>query len=171
MSWDFIHIQRQVFQSDNNWGSLYIKDSKNQWEWLCYSYELPWITFRDGSLAGKSKNSKSRIKIGSYGLKTRSDGAKGWRLELQSTDHRKNIQIHRAHKSMFIKGCILPVTFNNYSRDALSKGNPAIQLQSKSLMEKIQKRHEALSAHNDGNASLMITANLPAMKPATTAQV
>lgn len=170
MSWDFIHIQRQVFQSDNNWGSLYIKDSKNQWEWLCYSYELPWVTFRDGSLAGKSKNSKSRIKIGSYELKTRNDGAKGWRLELQGTTHRNNIQIHRAHKSIFIKGCILPVTFNNYSKDALSKGNTAIQLQSKSLMERIQKRHELLAKNNDGNASVMITASLPAAKSTSTAR-
>jgi hypothetical protein len=89
-------------------------------------------------------NNLSRIKIGTYDLKPRIDGPKGWRLELNNTGHRKNIQIHRAHSSMFIQGCILPLSFNNLSENKLTKGDPVIQTQSVGLMNKIKLRYEAL---------------------------
>lgn len=163
MSWEFIHVQRKVFQGSDNWGVMYIKTLNGDWEKLCYSYELPWKTFDSGPLQGKSKNSESRIKIGNYNLLPRSDGPKGWRLELQGTGHRKNIQIHRAHKSMFIEGCILPVHFNNFTESQLSKGDAVIQTQSVALMQDIKARYDQLKVQNNGDASIVISAMLPAM--------
>lgn len=163
MSWDFIHVQRKVFQGSNNWGIMFIKTSNGRWEKLCYSYELPWKEFESGHLKGKSKNNESRIRIGNYNLNTRNDGPKGWRLELQGTGHRKNIQIHRAHKSMFIEGCILPVHFNNFTEAQLSRGDAIIQTQSVSLMQNIKARYDQLSSQNNGLASLIVSANMPAI--------
>ena len=145
MSWDFLYIKRQSFQSLNNWGVLYIKTLDNSWEKLSYTYELPWQINESGALANKSKNSLSRIKIGSYDLTTRSGGPKGWRLELEPTGHRENIQIHRAHKSMTIEGCILPVHFNNFTDSKIKKGDAVIETQSVTLMQLIKTRHEQLA--------------------------
>jgi len=113
-------------------------------------------------LAGRSRNNLSRIRLGSYELMPRTDGPKGWRLELQNTGHRSNIQIHRAHRSMYIEGCILPVHFNARSDDFLQKGAAMIQTQSVALMSMIQSRYESLSSQFSGNPALTIAATLPA---------
>ena len=114
-------------------------------------------------LSGKSKNNISRIKIDTYDLKPRSNGPKGWRLELQNTGHRTNIQIHRSHSSMFIQGCILPVNFNNLSASKLKKGDPSIQTQSIALMNKIKNRYDKMKSKKKDNPSLTIAARLPAL--------
>ncbi|RDH85973.1 MAG: hypothetical protein DIZ80_00425 [endosymbiont of Galathealinum brachiosum] len=162
MSWNFIHVVRRTFQSDDNWGEMFIQNTQGQWEKLCFTYELPWDTFSSGPHTGKSKNNHSRVKIGDYNVKPRADGPKGWRLELQNTGHRSNIQIHRAHKSMFIQGCMLPVSFNNLSTNALNKGDPLIQIQSTTLMTKIKNRYDLLKTGKTGDATLTISATLPA---------
>lgn len=102
MAWEFISIHRKSVLGDDNWGNMYIKNQEGQWETLCYSYELTWSENLGGPLNGKSKNKVSQITWGIYQLKPRHDGPKGWRLELQNTGHRENIQIHRAHSSMYI---------------------------------------------------------------------
>ena len=101
---------------------------------------------------------ESLIKIGVYDLKPRSDGPKGWRLELQNTGHRSNIQVHRAHKSMFIEGCILPVHFYEFSASGLQKGDPEIQSKSVELMNKIKIRYDLLNPTKQGNAQIIIAA-------------
>ena len=127
---------------------------------------MPWKSDEDG----KSLNSVSRIKIGTYELKARKDGdkrefgGKGWRLELQNTGHRTNIQIHRAARSMRIKGCILPVHFNTLQGDSIKKGDVRILNKSLELMDKIQVRLDSLAKSNKqkGDSSLTIAAVLPA---------
>ncbi len=163
MSWEFIHIVRRTYQGDDNWGEMFIQTVKGAWERLCYTYELPWDVYVSGPLSGKSKNNISRIKIGTYDLKPRSNGPKGWRLELQNTGHRTNIQIHRSHSSMFIQGCILPVNFNNLSASKLKKGDPSIQTQSIALMNKIKNRYDKMKSKKKDNPSLTIAARLPAL--------
>jgi hypothetical protein len=162
MSWEFLYLQRDVYQGDRNWGLLYIITAADEWEKLCYSYELPWRTYQSGANEGKSVNSQSRIKIGNYELKPRSDGPKGWRLELQNTGHRSNIQIHRAHKSMYIEGCILPVHFYEFSASGLQKGDPEVQSKSVELMNSIKSRYDALKSTKTGNPTIEIAAKLPA---------
>jgi len=163
MAWEFLYLQRDVYQGDRNWGLLFIKTDSDEWEKLSYSYELPWKTYGSGSKEGKSISSQSRIKIGVYDLKPRSDGPKGWRLELQNTGHRSNIQVHRAHKSMFIEGCILPVHFYEFSASGLQKGDPEIQSKSTELMNKIKTRYETLNPTKQGSAQIVIAAMLPPM--------
>jgi len=163
MAWDFLYIVRRNYQGDNNWGDMYIKTKDNKWEWLSYTYELPWKP--DGT--GKSTSNQSRIKIGSYNLIVRTDGkareagGKGWRLELQGTGHRQYIQVHRAHSSMFIQGCILPVHFKNISSSTIQVGNIQIQNKSIELMEKIEARYKELVKIKKGNPALVIAAKLP----------
>ena len=158
MSWDFLWLVREAYQSDNNWGRLYIrsKDLK-KWETFSYSYELDWI--EDAS--GKSKSNKSRIRIGIYEMKTRSDGNKGWRLELEGTGHRTHIQVHRAHKSMFIQGCILPVHFRDFDKAGLKKGDNKIQAESVKLMEQMKARYLECKKVAKGKPSITISAILP----------
>lgn len=163
MAWDFIHIIRRQYLGSDHWGEMYIRTLKGGWERLCYSYELPWKEYQSGKLTGKSVISKSRIRIGTYELKARSNGPKGWRLELQNTGHRSHIQIHRAHKSMYIEGCILPVHFDDFKSSKISKGKPVIQSKSVALMNRIKPRYEALKKKSKGNPTLTIAATLPAL--------
>ena len=109
-----------------------------RWEFLCYSYELPWVPDKQG----KSTKSKSCIESGIYEMYLRSDGEKGWRLELIGTKHRTNVQVHRAHKSLYIEGCILPVNFQG----EFKKGNKKNQDDSVALMRQIRQRYEDLAA-------------------------
>ena len=170
MTWKFLYIQRQVYKGTYHWGALHIIDSKGKWEKLCYTYELPWKEYQSGPMQGKSIINESRIKIGKYKLIPRTGGPKGWRMELKGTGHRENIQIHRAHRSMFIEGCILPVHFSNFSKAQLTKGDPLIQSQSVALINKIKARYEQLSKLTTGEPLLEISANMPAALNTQTSQ-
>lgn len=66
--------------------------------YLCHTLELPW---RDND------KGKSCIPPGTYPAFVRTDGPKGWRLELRNTQDRKNIQIHVGNTPNQIEGCIL----------------------------------------------------------------
>ena len=160
MAWEFLYIVRREFQGDSNWGEMYMKTIAKKWEWLCYTYELPWRA----DAAGKSINKQSRVKMGIYKLLARSDGDKGWRLQLQETGHRSAVQIHRAHSSMFIEGCILPVHFNTFQGSGIQKGDEVIQTKSIELMGKIQSRWSTLlnSGTVTGSPTLTIAEILPA---------
>jgi len=162
MAWEFIRVVRGEYKTSDGWGKMYIRTEGGEFEWLCFSYELPWTVFSSGTNAGRSRNNLSRIRFGSYELMPRADGPKGWRLELQNTGHRSNIQIHRAHRSMYIGGCILPVHFNARSDDFLQKGSAMIQTKSVALMSMIQERYEALYTRFSGAPALTISATLPA---------
>ena len=165
MSWPFLHVQRRTFASSDNWGVMYMITSAGDWERLCYSYELAWKP----DASGNSKSNVSRIKLGEYELEPRSDGPKGWRLQLRDTGPRTYIQIHRAHKSMYIKGCILPVHFNDFQEAGLKKGDSAIQTHSVALMRQIKTRYDALKRGKSGRPTVLISALLPAMAPVATA--
>jgi hypothetical protein len=166
MAWEFLHIVRREFQGDSNWGEMRMKTPAKKWEWLCYTYELPW----KADANGKSINHISRIKMGVYELMIRTDGrardlgGKGWRLELQKTGHRHHVQIHRAAPNMFIEGCILPVHFNTFQGSAIQKGNELIRTKSTELMDKIQVRLTNLlcSGTATGRPTLVIAETLPA---------
>jgi hypothetical protein len=148
------------------------------WEKLCYTYELPW---KEDS-HGESLKKKSRVVEGTYEMRVRTDGAKGWRLELLGTGHRENIQVHRSHKSMYIEGCILPVHFNDFNAAddsglvpvKIKKGDMTIQNHSVALMEKIKERFNVLSAPGligmpnllrKGSPEVTISALLPPYYP------
>ena len=146
MAWDFLYIVRREYHGDNNWGEMYMQTTSKKWQWLSYTYELPW----SANSSGKSSNNHSRIDIGVYELFTRTDGrgrefgGKGWRLELLKTGHRGNIQIHRAATGMGTKGCILPVHFNTLRGSAIKRGDDIIVIRSSMLMDKIQAQWAAL---------------------------
>lgn len=161
MAWDFLFSVRNEYQGASNWGRLYMRTVDNKWEYLSYTYELPWKTYESGPLTGKSQNSFSRVAIGVYEMVPRTDGHRGWRLELLGTGHRQNIQIHRAHPSLFIEGCILPVHFNNFDDSKVKKGDAIIQTESIALMGKIKTRYGALKDMHTGNPTLCISATLP----------
>lgn len=143
---------------------MYIITDDGKWEWLSYTYELPWKTDDQG----KSRKNVSRIKIGIYDLTVREDGqsrlmgGKGWRMQLQDTAHRNYIQIHRAASNLYIEGCILPVHFNWLHGSTIQKNDTIIRNKSVQIMNKIQSRYNSLSNKNKGNASVTISAHLPA---------
>jgi hypothetical protein len=165
MAWEFLYSVRREFQGDSHWGEMYMKTTAKRWEWLCYTYELPW----KANAAGKSINSLSRVEMGVYELSIRTDGparnfgGKGWRLELLKTGHRGYVQIHRASPSMFIEGCILPVHFNTFQGSTIQKGDAIIRTQSLALMDKMQVRLTNLqnSSSTTGRPTLTIAEKLP----------
>ncbi len=172
MAWEFLYMVRREFRGDSNWGEMHIKSADDKkWEWLCYTYELPW----KANATGKSINNISRVEMGVYELNIREDGDprlanyKGWRLELLKTAHRSNIQIHRAAKNMYIEGCILPVHFNTFQstdiKSVIKKGDKIIEDRSKALMDKIKVRLINLmmeSKKTAGRPTLTIAETLPA---------
>jgi Family of unknown function (DUF5675) len=170
MAWQFLFAQRRGFRSSDQWGTLFVRSAAAGWEQLSRTYELPW---REDA-QGRSKNNVSRIKEGEYELQVRTNGAKGWRLELLRTGHRKNVQIHRAHKSMYIEGCLLPVDFLDFRNEPasgvgpielLKKGDRKIQHRSVAIMEQIRLRYEQMRPGKDGNPTIIIAATLPAFEP------
>ena len=168
MTWKFLYSIRREFRGDSNWGEMYMRSvDDKKWEWLCYTYELPW----KADAAGKSLNDKSRVEMGIYELNIRTDGDpraanyKGWRLELLNTAHRNNVQIHRAAKNMYIEGCILPVHFNSFQGTDIKKGDSIIETKSKALMNEIMIRLTNLmmtSKKASGRPTLTIAETLPA---------
>ena len=67
-------------------------------EVICYTLELPW---RD------NQSNISSIPAGRYDAIVRTDGNKGWRLELLYVPSRYNIQIHIGNYTSDITGCTL----------------------------------------------------------------
>jgi hypothetical protein len=170
MAWQFLFARRRGFRSSDQWGTLFVRSPKSGWEQLSRTYELPW---REDA-RGRSASGKSRIKEGEYELQVRTDGAKGWRLELIGTGHRQHIQIHRAHKSMYIEGCLLPVDFEDFRNEPasgigpielLKKGDRKIQHRSIAIMEQIRLRYEEQRPGKAGNPTIVIAATLPAFEP------
>jgi hypothetical protein len=166
-TWAFLHVRRRGFRDQDNWGTLFIVDGAGSWQRLCHTYELPWLA----DATGQSKSRVSRVVEGEYKLQVRTDGAKGWRLELLNTHHRANIQVHRAHRSMYIQGCILPVDFVDFKNEPeggigpieqLKKGEQKIQERSIALMKQIRTRYELLSKNRKGGPTIQISAVLPA---------
>ena len=158
MAWEFIRVVRDELRLVMVGGKCIFARRVGSLSGFVFLMSFLGLPF----LAGRSRNNLSRIRLGSYELMPRTDGPKGWRLELQNTGHRSNIQIHRAHRSMYIEGCILPVHFNARSDDFLQKGAAMIQTQSVALMSMIQSRYESLSSQFSGNPALTIAATLPA---------
>lgn len=167
--WSFLHIVRRQFQGESNWGEMYMQTVGKEWEWLCYTYELPWNP--NPMNAGKSTNYKSCIEFGVYKIKvvdhvSANGRDKGWRLELLNTGHRENIQIHRAYKSMGITGCILPVHTNKIgptnAKHKLITSDQVIQDNSVNLMHKIKSRWSDLVGGKRDLATLSMQADLPA---------
>ncbi len=155
MGYELLYVHRLSKRKDETIvGHMYLKkpDAK-KWEQLCYSYELPLKT--DSS--GKTKKEVSCIAANTYEMKVRIGGNKGWRLELMSTGHRDNVQVHRAHKSLYIEGCILPITASG------ALGGDQAQSESVELMGKIKEAYDAWKAKGQaGRPTITITYGRPA---------
>ena len=90
-------------------------------EVMAYTLELPDLN---------NENYISSIPKGIYDGKIRTDGSKGWRIELLDVPSRENVQIHVGNFTSEIEGCILVGTkvdlnncsvTNNYRHEAMEK--------------------------------------------------
>lgn len=179
MSWPFLHVNRRTFRSADNWGTLYMITLNGTWERVSYTFERPWFTNASGKSQETLKDKKtgkdvpgSRIREGIFELTPRSDGEKGWRLELLGTEHRSAIEVHRAHRSLYIEGCILPVSFIDF-REETSSGTLVRQIRqgdqkaitepSVRIMAVIKQRYDLLSEKHrgEGRPTIVIAAYLP----------
>jgi hypothetical protein len=88
-----ITIVRESENSKSITGSIFIND-----KFVSYTLELPYKN---------NENNVSSIPAGEYGAFVRTDGKRGWRLELTDTEHRENIQLHKGNRPSEIKGCVL----------------------------------------------------------------
>lgn len=180
MSWPFLHLFRRTWRSSDNWGTLYMSDADGKWKRLCYTFERPWFIDKQGRSHvtivrnGKTILPGSRISEGLFELEECSGGEKGWRLRLLGTRHRTNIEIHRAHKSLYIEGCILPVSFMDFRQESangtlvkVTKGDQRITTASVQIMGQIKDRYVLLSKLHakEGHATLLIAAYLPPYEP------
>lgn len=90
---DKIEIQRKSITGECIMGYLLVNN-----EIVCYTLELPYV----GNI-----NDISTIPAGEYSGFVREDGTKGWRIELEQVQGRKNIQIHIGNYTSEIQGCTL----------------------------------------------------------------
>lgn len=65
---------------------------------IAYALELPWRN---------NMNSISAVPKGEYRGYVRTDGDRGWRIELTGTGPRKNIQLHIGNRPSDTDGCLL----------------------------------------------------------------
>ena len=88
-----ITIQRQIATTNCIMGYLLV-DGKA----TCHTLELP---YRD------NKSEISSIPAGHYKGFVRTDGARGWRIELKNVPQRTNVQIHVGNYTRDTTGCTL----------------------------------------------------------------
>ncbi len=68
-------------------------------------------------------NEISAVPKGDYSGFVRTDGPRGWRIELEGTGTRKNIQIHLGNRPKDTIGCILPGTGDSTDAQCLIAGS------------------------------------------------
>ncbi|HEY3853719.1 MAG TPA: DUF5675 family protein [Verrucomicrobiae bacterium] len=115
-----IRIDRQLASTNCVMG--YLSVDGNQ---ICYSLELP-----DGNNAPYV----SCVPAGTYKGIIRTDGDKGWRIELTNVPKRPNVQIHVGNYTSQTRGCTLVGTGASvdscsveHSADAMAKLKQSIQ--------------------------------------------
>lgn len=86
---------------------------------VCYTLELPWLY---------NIRNKSCIPEGSYYGKIRTDGSKGWRIQLEGVPNRDWIQIHIGNYIREIEGCILVGKDTNPRNCEVSKSDSALEI-------------------------------------------
>ncbi len=88
-----IWINRVYAHTQSMVGALYANNER-----VCYTLELPW---RD------NQNNISCIPVGNYVGSIRTDGNKGWRIELAAVPNRTHVQLHVGNYPSDVLGCIL----------------------------------------------------------------
>ena len=104
-----IWINRVYSHSGSIIGVLYANDDQ-----LCYSLELPW---KD------NQSNVSCVPVGTYPGKIRTDGTKGWRIELESVPNRTFVELHVGNFPGEIQGCVLLGL--EWSENSVSSSGPA----------------------------------------------
>jgi hypothetical protein len=83
---------------------------------LCNALELAWRN---------NMTNISSLPLGIYEGFVRTDGSKGWRIELVGSGDRKNVQIHIGNKTADSIGCILLGTGNSNDANCFIGGSAA----------------------------------------------
>lgn len=104
-----IMINRTYKQMNSAIGRLSVNGTE-----LCWTLELPW---KD------NQNNVSCIPVGFYTGTIRTDGTKGWRIELMGVPNRTNVQIHVGNYPSDVQGCILVGT--DWTGNMVSNSNDA----------------------------------------------
>lgn len=131
-----IIVDRLYRHSKSIIGKMYVNGEE-----LCYTLELPW---KD------NKKNVSCIPTGTYGGFIRTDGTRGWRIELKAVPGRGNIQIHVGNYPSDILGCIL--VGMGYTTNMVT--------QSKAARDKLKKAYE--DAGSPADITITIRSPLPA---------
>lgn len=115
-------VQRnQTCQDESTLGRLLIDG-----EGLGRTLELPWRNNERGI---------SRIPAGSYEATIRTDGKRGWRLQLKDVADRSYVQVHVGNYQRQIEGCILVGT-----RVVATEGGGCMIQESRKTLERIRAR-------------------------------
>lgn len=103
--------------------------------------ELPWKN---------NEKNISRIPEGNYPAIIRSDGSRGWRIQLTGVENRDNIQIHIGNYAREIEGCIL------VGDDVTNNGGECLVTKSEGAILKIADEMSKFSADLGGDKSVPI---------------
>ena len=118
-----ITIQR-IYSTDYGFGGCTLGYLAIDGDIICYTLELPW---RD------NKTDTSSIPAGKYEAYVRTDGKKGWRLEMVHVPSRYNIQIHVGNYTSDIIGCTLVGMFASMDYCEVYNSRTALNILRKKL--------------------------------------
>ena len=118
-----IEIQRKYSGPDCVSGYLLINDKA-----VCYVLEKPWL---------ENIPEISAIPSGEYPASIRTDGTKGWRIELSNVPGRTNVQIHVGNTTADSRGCLLPGKTIEDSLCKVSESKAAMDLIRDALQQSV----------------------------------
>ena len=140
-----IVIQRNLTCIDNaTVGSLTVGGVE-----VARTLELP---FRD------NQEKISRVQAGTYAGTIRTDGTKGWRIELKNVPNRTNVQLHVGNYTRETEGCVLLGLDVSSAKGA--QGATCALLKSKEAFGKLQDAMQKASENGVSSQPLAITVSL-----------
>ncbi|MBK8594362.1 MAG: hypothetical protein IPP07_07890 [Holophagales bacterium] len=110
--------------------------------------ELPWTNDAQGL---------SRVQSGRYAAAIRSDGTKGWRIELKNVPNHERIQLHIGNYTSQTEGCILVGSDVKAATDPGTGKKTCMVTNSAAALQKIRDEMQAASGNGVSSQDLAIT--------------
>lgn len=139
-----LKVQRLMTCNDGATGGALSVNGKE----IGRTLELPWANDAQGL---------SRVQSGTYAAAIRSDGTKGWRIELKNVPNHDKIQLHIGNYTSQTEGCILVGTDVTEATDPGTGKKTCMVTNSAAALQEIRDEMQAASDNGVSSQELAIT--------------